>query len=389
MKKKNKKPHVRWKQRLKRRMCLRQRFQRTPTMHAFAPHAALTRCLQYDEEKCVTASDVGPHSLKYWDMHDLCYLPPSVGPTPIAQLNEQQVRTFQYENERNLLVHSSGDTIKVQPLYYNYDDEENSKNRRTGRVLVGHRNLVWTLHFEKECLATGSRDHRILVWDLEYGKRVSKLKGHGSDVRCLRLSHDTIVSAGDDGQLGLWDKRKKWGLVTFLPSYSNQGWACQFDEDKVMCNGRTQKGGDDGVLFWDRRKLQVRLWLSAHQSKNQPPSLLGARDTICFARYNESLLLSSTRSNELQIWEMEEILTKTEPQPLNVFHPFPSIRNTVNSGILHFQFDEDKVVAACCNTESTLFVLDFDQKKKAEEEAKEEEAEAEEGEEKMYHNNNT
>ncbi|EKX35908.1 hypothetical protein GUITHDRAFT_60282, partial [Guillardia theta CCMP2712] len=58
-----------------------------------------------------------------------------------------------------------------------------------------------------KALATGRRDGRIQVWDVETGKCDKELGSHGSKIKILswRADGKRLVSWSEDGRMRVWD----------------------------------------------------------------------------------------------------------------------------------------------------------------------------------------
>lgn len=76
-------------------------------------------------------------------------------------------------------------------------------------VLRSHARKINVVIFSHDgkTLASGSDDHKIILWDTATGKRLKELIGHSGAITSLDFSPDdsTIVSAGTDGTIRLWN----------------------------------------------------------------------------------------------------------------------------------------------------------------------------------------
>ena len=63
------------------------------------------------------------------------------------------------------------------------------------------------------------------------------------------------MSHSDDTTVRIWDMRSEKETAS-LQAFSSNGWAIQFDDEKIMCNGRDCTVSDrpvEGLQIWDRR----------------------------------------------------------------------------------------------------------------------------------------
>jgi len=53
-------------------------------------------------------------------------------------------------------------------------------------------------------LITGSWDNSCIIWDLKHGLKLAKLCGHTEVINDLTMKQDTIVTASSDSTLRIW-----------------------------------------------------------------------------------------------------------------------------------------------------------------------------------------
>jgi WD40 repeat protein len=129
---------------------------------------------------------------------------------------------------------------------------------RTGkalRQLGGHMSWIEVLAFSPDgrVLASGTvaqKDRKILLWDSTTGKPLRELPGHRNMTTGLAFTPDgkTLVSAGEDGVVGIWEAGSGKELLRFQP-YENRG-----PRMALAADGRTLVTGALGtpeIRFWD------------------------------------------------------------------------------------------------------------------------------------------
>lgn len=103
--------------------------------------------------------------------------------------------TVEREEKRACLATGSLDgTVRIW-------DVESGKEKST---LFGHIEGVWSVDMDALRLASASQDRTIKVWDRESSNCVQTLVGHRGTVTSLQLSDDMIVSGSEDGDVMVW-----------------------------------------------------------------------------------------------------------------------------------------------------------------------------------------
>src|SRR5215467_974449 len=81
-------------------------------------------------------------------------------------------------------------------------------------------------------VATASSDKTARIWDLETGKPISVLGGHGDKVWTAAFSPDDgqVVTASSDKTARIWDAQTG-KLVAVLTGHSDKVWSAVFSPD--------------------------------------------------------------------------------------------------------------------------------------------------------------
>jgi WD40 repeat protein len=101
-------------------------------------------------------------------------------------------------------------------------------------------------------LATGGRDGRIHLWDLQGAQETAPLIGHTDVVASLAFSPDgqTLASGGWDGKVRLWSVAAAQEVLT-LEGHSGKVRCVAFAPDRqVLASGGESPDGSGEVYLW-------------------------------------------------------------------------------------------------------------------------------------------
>ncbi|KAF4669843.1 U5 small nuclear ribonucleoprotein [Perkinsus olseni] len=125
-------------------------------------------------------------------------------------------------------------------------------------ILKGHENAVLEVHWsltEQNKIVSCSADKSVALWDVEEGKRIKKLRGHGAVVNSCQVTRrgvPLVVSGGDDGSIKLWDLRVRRCVQTRDHQY--QVLSVTFDDTATRIFAGTL---DNQILSMDIRKMDA------------------------------------------------------------------------------------------------------------------------------------
>lgn len=146
-------------------------------------------------------------------------------------------------------------------------------------------------------LAAGD-EKQIDLWDLQTGKRLHSLQGHGDLISAIAISPDeqTIVSGSLDGTIKLWNVQSG-SLINTLRSQRVSTLVFSPDGRTLASASRVQRWADGassppGVQFWDVATQQYIFRLG-----NEPVR------AIAFSHDGQLL---ATGSNKTQIWQVRD-----------------------------------------------------------------------------------
>ncbi|KAI9592554.1 WD40-repeat-containing domain protein [Syncephalis fuscata] len=121
--------------------------------------------------------------------------------------------------------------------------------------------FVGALQFWQYALCSGTADGIIRMWDLRTGQTHRTLSGHAGPVNCLQFDQRSVVSGGQDGTIKIWDLRT--GEVFDTVNFERPVTSLQFDDAKVLCTA-----GDSEVKIYHRANFQR----SAFRAHREPVS---------------------------------------------------------------------------------------------------------------------
>nr|XP_039248417.1 F-box/WD repeat-containing protein 7-like [Styela clava] len=115
-------------------------------------------------------------------------------------------------------------------------------------TLTGHTDDVYCVSFNDEVICSGSADSSVRVWSWSGGS-LYNLRGHIGVVRCLYLKHNTLITAGDQMKVIVWDpsRGKLLNIVHRNPSLVNLMWVTS---TRLIVAGPEGPGAATVLSFW-------------------------------------------------------------------------------------------------------------------------------------------
>ncbi|KIJ07545.1 hypothetical protein PAXINDRAFT_49091, partial [Paxillus involutus ATCC 200175] len=170
------------------------------------------------------------------------------------------------------------------------------------RVLKGHTNSIRGFGFfpDGRCLATGSWDRSVIIWDVNSGEVEKKLTGHTGRIRSVVMAPDGSVfaSGSDDGTLRIWDGTS----------------GNQIGEPIAMYPGNNRKASWLAVSFSpDSRRVAAtrrgRVWIWDVQTKAlvtgplQTSGAVSESYTTCFSP-DGSRIAADAGGRTIRVWDL-------------------------------------------------------------------------------------
>lgn len=171
-----------------------------------------------------------------------------------------------------------------------------------GPPVTGHADWVFSLGFSPDgkTLATGSRDHTVILWDFSSPpalKKIATFAEHSGWVRAVAFSPDgkTLASAGDDNSMILWDLANPGSPVkqAVLQGTTLGVYSLAFQPNRrILVSGH----GDASIHFWD---------LGTYQEIRQPfTDHTGEVWSLAFSPDGKTLV-SGSKDNKIMLWDMD------------------------------------------------------------------------------------
>jgi WD40 repeat protein len=103
-------------------------------------------------------------------------------------------------------------------------------------------------------LATGGEEFTLKIWDVQTGRELKSLRGHGGDIYAVAISPDGrwLASAGEDSTVKVWDSRNDFKLARSFRGHTGIVCSLAFSSDgKRLYSGSRDKK----VKVWDLTPL--------------------------------------------------------------------------------------------------------------------------------------
>lgn len=145
---------------------------------------------------------------------------------------------------------------------------------------------------------SASADMHLGSWDLETGTRIRKHPGHEDVINCMDVSkrgEEILISASDDGYIGLWDPRQKAAIDYLETSFPVTAVTIAEAGNELFSGGI-----DNDIKVWDMRKKAVAYILTGHN------------DTITSLAVSpdSQYLLSNSHDNTARTWDIRPFAPK-------------------------------------------------------------------------------
>jgi periodic tryptophan protein 1 len=166
---------------------------------------------------------------------------------------------------------------------------------------MGHEDAVLSLAYNtlnRNVLASGSADKRIIIWDLEELKEAVKIKNHKNSVQSLKfhpIESFSLLSGSSDKTVALFDCRnpnenkKTWKLKNNIEQVT---WN-HFKPNNFLCSD------DEGFVYiYDIRNENP---LSSFKAHSDESAVIG----LALSSFVPNLLVTACEDEVVKIWDIE------------------------------------------------------------------------------------
>ncbi|MBD2569157.1 P-loop NTPase fold protein [Anabaena lutea] len=162
----------------------------------------------------------------------------------------------------------------------------------------GHDYYVFSVSFspDGQTLASGGRDNKIKLWEVETGKEIRTLTGHDGSVFSVSFSPDgqTLASGSDDGKIKLW-KLETGEEIPILTGHDGSVRSISFSP-----NGQTlASGSDDGkIKLWKLETGEKIHILTGHDGSVRSISFSPDGQTLASGSADKKIKLSEVETGK-------------------------------------------------------------------------------------------
>jgi len=159
------------------------------------------------------------------------------------------------------------------------------------KVLSGHLSEVNCVRVDQDKIISSSDDATIIIWNRteDYAKIGKVLKGHSRGVEYIDYCGTKLFSGSGDATLRQWDMEKEISIRSYIHHTSIV--RCVKYVDSVLFSASSDKT----VKIWDERSGQVQHTLSGHQSEVFSLQILG------------NSLVSSSFDHTVKLWDLRKL----------------------------------------------------------------------------------
>lgn len=219
------------------------------------------------------------------------------------------ISCLQFCEAQNILITGSNDKTAIV------------WNLETGQVLrklKGHARTIRTLQFDDTKLVTGSLDHTLRIWNYHTGQCIRTLEGHTGGVVHLNFNCRMLASGSTDASIKIWNFQTGECFTLTGHEKAVNHVSIQRDSPTLVSSS------DDGTIrIWDLERRSCARVLKGHMAPVQTaiPSMPGflhnfyrhrrsaspssSSDEEDCKRSSEQVVISGSLDNTIKVWSLE------------------------------------------------------------------------------------
>jgi WD40 repeat protein len=182
------------------------------------------------------------------------------------------------------------------------------------QTLAGHTEEIKRVMYSPDgkWLASGGKDHLVILWDAASGKAVNTLKGHGGEVEDVAFSPDSKQLASVGGLMETKDKKtstetgelKLWEVASGKELKSLKAGNRGFSSVTYSQPDTVVTGGYDGALrAWDIKSGKET------SSQTQPEGVLAVASNVYLSNQDVARFACGGWDRTVKVWQYKNIFT--------------------------------------------------------------------------------
>lgn len=234
----------------------------------------------------------------------------------------------------------------------------------------GHSGPILDLQWSSDgvCLYSASSDTTLSIWDIEYCKKIRRLRGHSDSVNTctvagriqkdiydnngnnIEVGSNIIISGSDDGNVKVWDPREHKAIKT-IRIKKGPVTSVEFNQS---ANGFFTAGLDNTIKYWDLRNIRKPQYI-----------MTGHLDSITGIRLNPdgNTLVSTSMDNTVRVWDVS-IKGKLNDQNDNILSTrmtsiFEGAPHGMEKNLIKPCWSPDGDFIACGSSDRTVMIWDY------------------------------
>eukprot|EP00039_Didymoeca_costata_P012895 m.188358 g.188358 ORF g.188358 m.188358 type:complete len:484 (-) comp15616_c0_seq3:1875-3326(-) len=158
---------------------------------------------------------------------------------------------------------------------------------RNERFVESRSNGIYCLQFDDEKIVTGSRDHKIKIWDMRTLAQLKEFIGHEGSVLCLQFDDHKIISGSSDATVIVWDINTGQPLHR-LRDHSQSVLHLKFNDTRLVTCSKDKK---------------IIVWTITQDHYIKENELLGHRAAVNVVEFDDQYIVSASGDRTIRLWD--------------------------------------------------------------------------------------